>query len=73
MNSMIVEMIKRIWLARVEMIKRAWLARVEIAMRCWSGWREGLARKEEQVNDQEKLFRSKEQAGGAEVHVGRCC
>ena len=39
MNSMIVEMIKRIWLARVEMIKRAWLARVEIAMRCWSGWR----------------------------------
>ena len=38
MNSMIVEMIKRIWLARVEMIKRAWLARVEIAMRCWSGW-----------------------------------
>ena len=38
MNLMIVEMIKRIWLARVEMIKRAWLARVEIAMRCWSGW-----------------------------------
>ena len=36
MNSMI-----------VEMIKRTWLARVEIAMRCWSGW----ARKEEQVND----------------------
>ena len=58
MNSMIVEMIKRIWLARVE-----------IAMRCWSGW----ARKEEQVNDKEKLFTSKEQAGGTEVHVGRCC
>ena len=44
MNSMIVEMIKRAWLARVEMIKRMWLARVEIAMRCWSGW-SGLGQK----------------------------
>ena len=34
---------------------------------------EMLVRKEEQVNDQEKLFNSKEQAGGTEVHVGRCC
>ena len=54
------------------MIKRTWLARVEIAMRCWSG-RSGAARKEEQVNDQEKLLNRKEQAGGTEVHVGRCC
>ena len=33
----------------------------------------GLARMEEQVNDQEKLLNRKEQAGGTEVHVGRCC